>query len=146
MSTHLPVVGTLFGFCLYLFGWLRKNEDLKDLSLVIFILSLLLTVPAYLSGAAVAEAMMRMPNVTPELIEQHKELAQLAFGAIGLLALLSLAGLIVFRKPRVYPCWFSLCVMVLTLAAGGLMGWTANKGAQVRHPEIRSPNDAGPQR
>jgi predicted membrane channel-forming protein YqfA (hemolysin III family) len=143
ISTHLPVVGAGFGFCLLLWSLVRRSEELKDISLVVFVLAALLSIPAYLSGRP-AEALIKgTPGLVPELIEQHAELALVAFVGMGVLGVTALAGLIAFRSPKVYPRWFMALVVLLALAVGGLMGWTSNLGGKVRHPEIRAGESSG---
>jgi len=143
ISTHLAVVGTGFGFCLLLWSLARRSDELIDISLGVFVIAALLTIPAYLSGPP-AEALIKgTPGVVGELIEQHAELALVALVGVGVLGLTSLAGLIAWRSPRVYRRWFVALVVVLALAVGGLMGWTANLGSKVRHSEIRASESGG---
>jgi asparagine N-glycosylation enzyme membrane subunit Stt3 len=47
---HLPVVGTFFGVLLLLLALLRKSEELKRVSLGVFVLTALLALPVYFTG------------------------------------------------------------------------------------------------
>jgi uncharacterized membrane protein len=138
VTTHLPVVGTVFGFCLLLWSFVRRNEELKDISLAVFVLAAIMAVPAYFSGRPADAFIKGTPGLLPALIERHAEVALLAFVGMSVLGVASLAGLIVFRSPRIYPRWFLALALLLALAVVGLMGWTSNLGAQVRHAEIRA--------
>jgi len=143
ISTHLAVVGSVFGFCLLLWSLARRRDELIDLSLAVFVIAAVLTIPAYLSGRP-AEALIKgTPGVVAELIEQHAELALVAFVGMGVLGIASLAGLIAWRSPRAYSRWFLALVVLLALGVGGLMGWTANLGGKVRHSEIRATESGG---
>src|SRR5690606_11037962 len=72
-------------------------------------------------------------GVSEVQIEVHEEAGQLAGYGVGALGLLALGGLLVFRR-RPVPRPVVLGALVLTL---GAVGYTANLGAQLRHPEIR---------
>ncbi len=50
----------------------------------------------------------------------------------------ALAGLARFRRSHNNPGWFIRTLLILSIAIGGLMTWTANLGGQIRHSEIRS--------
>jgi len=63
---------------------------------------------------------------------------------MGALGVVSLAGLLFFRRSRTIPLWFSGFALVLSLAATGAMGWTANLGGQIRHSEIRDASATAP--
>jgi hypothetical protein len=138
ITTHVPVFGTLLGFGLLLLGLLKKSEELKRTSLLVFVLSAVLTVPTYLSGSPAAEQMKTvMPGMSMEPGEQHAEIAILALAGSLILGVASLAGLIMFRRGRNLSGGFLMLSVVLGLVVCALMAWTANLGGKVRHTEIR---------
>jgi len=47
---HLPVVGIIFGVLLLLLALLRKSEELKRVSLGVFVLTALIALPVYFTG------------------------------------------------------------------------------------------------
>ncbi|MBI4328057.1 MAG: hypothetical protein HY674_22730, partial [Chloroflexi bacterium] len=103
-----------------------------------FVVIAVLAIPAYLTGQPAEEAVKGLPGVSNTLLEQHAEVAQMAFIGLVILGVAALAGLVLFRRGRSIPWWFAMVASVLALLAGGLMAWTANLGGQVRHSEIRS--------
>ena len=137
ITTHVPVLGTLFGLCLLGVGLIRKSEQLKKTSLVTFVVAALVAIVAYLSGSPAQEALKGIAGVTKEAAEQHQELAQVAFAAMMLLGVVALAGLVLFRRGKPVARWFAALSLVVALLTSGLMGWTANLGGKVRHSEIR---------
>ncbi len=137
ISTHLPVVGTYFGFCLLLFALARKSEELKRTSLLVFFLIGLVALPAYLSGQPAMAMLKRMMVAFPmDACDQHAEVAMIALTGSLVLGLASVAGLLLFRKGKPLPWAFLGLVFVIALVSCGLMAWTANLGARVHHPEI----------
>jgi len=138
MLGHLPVVGTIFGVLLLLLALLRKSEELKRASLGIFVLTALLAQPVYFTGEPAEKVIEHLPDVTESLIEEHEDAALFALLMAGVAGIVALAGLILFRRAGRLPGWIVGAALVLSLATSGLMGWTANRGGQIRHTEIRA--------
>lgn len=137
MLNHVPVFGTAFG--LGLVGWalLRRSEELKRISLGIFIIVALLAIPAYLTGEPAEELVENLPGVSKSSIEQHEEAAQVAFAGVLIVGVAALGGLIFFRHDKAIPNWLAVIVLVLSLIVFTLMARTADLGGLIRHPEIR---------
>ena len=55
MLNHIPVLGTAFGMALIAWALFRKSEELKRVSLGVFVIIALLAVPAYLTGEPAEE-------------------------------------------------------------------------------------------
>src|SRR5215470_15297757 len=78
MLTHLQVIGTIFGVLLLLLALLKKSEELKRVSLGIFVLTALLALPVYLTGEPAEKVAEHLPGVTEPLIERHENAALFA--------------------------------------------------------------------
>ena len=133
---HLPVVGIGFVALLLIVALIKRNNDLKRLSLFFLVLITLLAIPVYLTGEPAEETVEKIPGVVESMIEEHEDAAQSAFTGQIILGVLALTALIVFRKGRALPNWAAGTVLACTLAVAGLMAWTANLGGGIRHPEI----------
>jgi uncharacterized membrane protein len=139
---HIPVVGSAFAFGLLAWAMARRSEELKRASLCAVVLVALLTVPAYLTGEPAFEGIMEILEATPEdedpLVNAHQNAAGFSFAAAALAGVVAIVGLVRSRggKPMSRP--IVVTVAVLTMVTLGLMGWTANLGGAIRHPEIRS--------
>jgi len=138
MLNHLPVVGTVFGVLLLLLALLRKSEELKRVSLGIFVLTALLALPVYFTGEPAEKVVEHLPGVTEPLIEEHEDAALFALLMAAGTGVVALAGLILFRRAERLPGWIVGAALVLSLATSGLMGWTANRGGRIRYTEIRA--------
>jgi uncharacterized membrane protein len=137
LLNHLPLVGTIFGVLLLLLALLRKSEELKRVSLGIFVLTALLALPVYFTGEPAEKVVEYLPGVEEPLIERHENTALFALLMAGGAGVVALAGLILFRRAEKLPGWIVAATLVLSLATSGLMGWTANLGGQIRHTEVR---------
>ena len=138
-GTHLPVVGTLFGLGLFLYGLLRKSEELRRTGLLVFLVAALLAIPAYRTGTPAVSLLKRAaPGLPPDPTEQHAEVAILALTGSLILGVVSLMGLLCFRQGKRLSFAFLALVLLLAVVSSGLMTWTATLGGRIRHPEIRT--------
>ncbi len=135
---HLPVFGTLFGLFMLLLAQWRKSDALRHVSLEIFVLTAVLTLPAYLTGEPTEEVLKTIPEISKSFIESHQDAALISALVIGLLGVIALFGLWRSRREQELPRWVLLSVLLLALVGSGLMGWTAHLGGEIRHTEIRS--------
>jgi len=101
-----------------------------------------LTLPAYLSGEPAEEWIRGLSGVSETTVEEHEEAALPALIAMLALGAVALAGLVRLRHAASWSRGYGWFVLVLALIAGGLIGRTANLGAHIRHPEIRSTTPA----
>jgi len=141
MINHFPVIGVLGAILVFGYGLVRKSDEVKLLGLGLFVLIALITIPVYLTGGAAEKVVkdMNLPGVTESYIGDHEDLASAALALIELLGMAALGGLFLFRKSGMLPRWYIALVLVLSLAAAGTVGLTANLGGQIRHTEIRAP-------
>lgn len=145
---HFPVIGLIFAVLLFGAAFLRKSEELKQLTLGALVFIALTAVPVYLTGGAAEETVEKLPGVVKSMVETHDEVASLALVMISGLGVLALGGLIFFRHSTKIPAWFMGLLLAGTLASAAVTGLTANLGGQIRHPEIREgftlPSGQGP--
>jgi NO-binding membrane sensor protein with MHYT domain len=138
MTTHLPVLGTVFGVGLLLWALARRSTELKKTALGVFVVAAGLAIPAYWSGQPAAKELRNMPDFRQETVDRHLDIAQLGLAAVLVLGTAALASLIVFRKARPLPAWNLALLLLLSAIACGLLLWTADLGGQVRHTELRA--------
>ena len=141
---HIPVLGTAFGLGLLVFGLWRKSDELKKTASGIFVIVALATVPVYLTGEPAEDGVKSLPGVSQAFMERHAEAAGVGFTGVLVLGVVSLAGLVFFRRGKMLPVWFGGSLLVASLVVSGLMAWTANLGGQIRHSEIRPGNSTPP--
>lgn len=135
--THAPTFAVLFGCVLWLAGLVLRSPDFRRAALLLFVLAGALSASAYFTGGPAAQTLMTMPGMNRDLLDQHQEVAVLAFVLTAVLGLAALAGLIAFRPPKPAPRWFAALALALALLAGGLLSWTSYLGGKARHSEIQ---------
>lgn len=137
MLNHFPVIGMVLGFFLFLFAIRKRSGDLIKASLGGFILLALLAVPTYLSGAYAEKGVEHLSGVSESMIGLHEDAAAVALVGVAILGVMSLTGLMMFRRQGHFPAWFMVLTLVLSLVTVGMMAYTGNLGGKVRHTELR---------
>lgn len=138
LLNHLPILGTIFGLLLLAWATLRKSDELRCVSLGVFVVTAALAIPAYLTGEPAEEVVEHLPGVAESIIEQHENAALFALLGAALTGLVALVGLVFARRAAHLSGAVLAAVAVLAVGTSGLMGWTGNLGGQIRHTEIRS--------
>ncbi|RMG45950.1 MAG: hypothetical protein D6723_17690 [Acidobacteria bacterium] len=135
---HFPVVGLAFGLALLAASVARRNSPLARVGLGVLVAIALIAIPVYLTGEPAEEMIEHLPGVSKSFIEEHEESALPTLIVIELLGMVAAVGLFRFRQTGELPRWFLTATLLLSIGAGGFVGWTANLGGQIRHPEIRT--------
>lgn len=152
LLNHVPTVGFAIGLLLYVWAIIGKNGELKRASLIVFAGVALLAIPTYVSGNSAAEAICVGPSGPPGvttkapcsdstvslgLIQTHEDAALLAFVVIQITGAFAWLGLWQVRRVGWMAGWNVAMVLILSLAAMGLVARAANIGGEIRHAEIR---------
>lgn len=140
LLTHVPVLGAVFGTLLLAYGLWRRQEVLQKASLGVFVLSGLAALAVYLTGEGAEEAVEALGGIPHAVIEAHEEAAVFALVAALILGGLSLGSLLLARYRDRLARWTVILALAMGVITSGVMGWTANLGGRINHPEIR--NDA----
>jgi uncharacterized membrane protein len=133
---HVPTIGTAIALGLLLLSLLRKNEELTRVSLELFCVVTLLTLPAYLSGVATMLAIENLPEVSKAVMSRHHDGALLAYAFLLLTGASSWFGLWQFRRVSQPSRMNVMFVVLLAIVSLTLMAATATMGGEVRHPEM----------
>jgi hypothetical protein len=123
---------------LLLVAFIRKSEELKKVTLGLFVLIALVTVPVYLTGEPAEEMVENISGVSEGMIERHEDSALFSLIAVEVAGIIALAGLLLFVRNKRLGNLLAIATLALLLVTGGLMAWTANLGGQIRHTEISS--------
>lgn len=138
LLNHAPVLGVIFGFLLLAYALIKKNQDLRQVSLSIFVITGLLSVAVYLTGEPAEETVEHLAGVSETIIESHEEAALVAMVGATSLGAIALGGLLASRWSRAIAKTVAAVALFGSLIVSGMMAWTANLGGQIRHSEIRS--------
>jgi uncharacterized membrane protein len=137
LLNHVPTIGTAIAIALLILTLVRKHDALRRVSLELFCLVALVTLPAYLSGVGAQHLMIEgMPDVSQVLIARHHDAALLASIFMVLTGLVAWIGLWQFRRLGRQPGGNMVAVLLLSVVTMILMARAATMGGEVRHPEI----------
>lgn len=135
--THVPVILSIVGVVVLAVAMIRKNDTLTKTSFYLFLFAGAFAIPVFFTGEGAEETVEHLPGVSEGVIEKHEELATLAFSVVSVAAIISVAGILLFKKTRILRIIRPL-MLLLALTTAGIMAVTAHLGGQVRHTEIRA--------
>jgi len=136
LVNHFPTIGTIIALGLFLVALVSNSVDLKRASLVVFFIISLITIPTYMSGNAAEEMLRGRQGVSTTAIEAHRNAAQLAVLFMELTGVVSWLGLWRFRRHSNFGRATLPAVLLLSVITMGVVGYAANLGGGIRHPEI----------
>lgn len=141
LLNHFPVVLSVFGPMVFVYGLYRKNTEIIRVALLTFIASALISVPVYLSWKEAIKTVSSIPGIDIHSLVLHESMATLTFWLILFLWMISVSFFYLTKKrpKRNYTLGysgifiFSLMVFLATVFTG-YYGWN------IRHTEIYSEN------
>ncbi len=138
LLNHFPIIGTLIGSGLLLWGIIRKQNTIKITAALILAVMAIMAIPVYLTGEPAEESVENLPGISGSLIELHEEAAVIAIWLMGITGLASLVALLFAWQKRKATGTVFILVLVLSVFAFGTMARTGYYGGQIRHTEIRN--------
>ena len=134
---HVPVLGTLIVCLLLLTAVIKREENLKRLSLWWTVVLMLIAIPIKFTGDFAAEKAEQEPWMLTTFVKAHEEAADQATTGIFLMGIAAAVALVLARKAKPVTTWSLTVTLVLGLLTFALMARAANLGGQIRHTEIR---------
>lgn len=136
LLNHFPVIGTALAAFVLFYGFFKRSDEIKKLSLILLVITSLVTIPVYLTGEKAEGNVVSIEGVNEDFIEPHEDFAFKAFIASDIVGALALITLFIYRKPKHLPMGVAALFFVLMLALNGMMAWTAHLGGLINHTEI----------
>src|SRR5437870_1453982 len=90
---HSPIIGTIVALGLFVMALMKDHDELKQVSLALFIMIALVAIPAFMSGYAAQDAIKDLPDVSMAMIQTHQGTALLALLMMELTGAVSIVGL-----------------------------------------------------
>ncbi len=126
---HFPIVGVLASIVFLIAALTRRNSMLLRAGLLALVITALFALPVYFSGEPTEEVVENLAGVSHDTIEEHEEVAKLAFVGLELLGVLAAFGLYSYRD-RTAPRWYGIVVGLLTVAVTTLTLWNSRRSHQ----------------
>jgi len=145
LLNHVPTVGFGIGIALFILALLWRSNDLKQASLVVFVVVALVTIPTYVTGNAAqiklqdagAIGTAESTRTTLSLVQTHEGAAFLALTFMEMTGALAWIALWQFRRSSVLSNGMAGSLLVVALITISLTALAANVGGHISHPEIR---------
>ncbi len=134
---HLPVVGIPFTLLVYIVGLVTKDEKIIKLGLSLFIFVALIAIPVYLTGEPAEDAVSMLPGVE-KLIEPHEEAGLVSLVLSIICGIISIVILFFTDKLKIPKPLLMKVLLAFAVSCTLSLSYTAFKGGQIRHSEIRS--------
>ena len=138
LLNHFPIVGTLIGSCLLMWGIIKNQNNYKAIASFILLMMAIIAIPVYLTGEPAEESVEKLAGVSESIIEQHEDAAAFAIwlmiitGAAALIAMVSK-----WQKHRLTKIAY-VSVFILSVLSFSSMALTGYYGGMIRHSEINS--------
>ena len=134
---HFPIIGTIFGLGILITGVFFKNNTVKNVSYVLFIVAAIFAAVSVKTGGMAAGVVKGFPDITREIIHEHAEIAENLALVLYVLAVVSLLGLYTNIKNHSKANLVSYLALVISLVAVFLAQQAGTTGGEIRHTEIR---------
>lgn len=138
LVNHFPIIGTIFGLGILIAGIVFKNNTVKNVSYIIFIVAAIFAFIGMSTGEGAEELVEDMPNIGKEIIKEHEELAEKLAIVLYLLGAVSLFGLYANIKNHSKAKLTSFLVLVIAVIGVVLAKSVGTSGGEIRHTEIRA--------
>lgn len=138
LLNHFPIIGTLIGSCLLLWGIIRKNDQIKSIAAFVLATMALIAIPVFLTGEPAEESVEHINGVSEQAISLHEEAAEIAIWLMGVTGIISLAALFMAWKKQKQANNVFLLAFVLSAVCFASMARTGYLGGQIRHTETAS--------
>jgi hypothetical protein len=135
---HLPIYGTILGALALVISLVLRSRTAQITALIITLIASASAYPVLVSGQRAYKVIRNASDdAGQEALDEHMDRAEKTIIAFYLLALLSLAGLLVPIKWPSAGVPLTAITLLLALFCFGLSIYIAQAGGQVRHSEFR---------
>jgi uncharacterized protein YacL len=136
LFNHLPVFGAILGAFVLAYGMKTKSIQTQNASFLVMIISAIGAAITHLTGEGAEEVVENIQGVSKNMIEEHEEMAAIAFAAMGVLGLLSIVALYFNSRKSDSAPMLTKIVLVVSVLCFGLLARTGNSGGKIRHSEL----------
>ena len=136
LVNHLPIIGGLFATLILLWGILRRNVPIVNLSLVLFVACAVFSIIASQTGESAEHYLEDLKAIDETYLEPHEDAAGIAnYGmiALGALALITL----IFKRIRNLS-FIPYLILIASIVVFVLMARAGMLGGEIMHKEIRN--------
>jgi len=137
MIVHFPVVGSVLGLVLYTYALRNGNQELRKVSLILYVFLGIAAGTAFLTGLQAEEIVEDLMGVSKSHIEEHEQMAIAGLAMMVITGSLALLQLIWSRFSNSTRSLLSRLTLMTALVGMVVLIITANRGGKIRHSELR---------
>lgn len=134
---HFPIIGTIFGLGILIAGLILKNNVIKNVAYILFVVAAIFAGLSMATGEGAEEMVEDLPNVGDQIIHIHEEMAEKLAIVLYVLGGISLIGLFLNFKKHAKATLVSYLIVLVAIIGVFLGKQTGTTGGEVRHTEIR---------
>lgn len=134
---HIPIIGTIIGVLVALFGAVRKQDAVRKAGLVIYVITGLAVFPANFSGEGAEDIVEdNVSWVSHDQIHEHEELAETSMTLVVIGMVLAL--LLLFNWPRIHSAQrlISAAFFIVGIAGSIYIGMAGHEGGKIMRPHL----------
>ncbi|QQS27874.1 MAG: hypothetical protein IPM47_13440 [Sphingobacteriales bacterium] len=140
LLNHFPIIGTLIGCVVLIFGLLKKSREVQLVACYLLIVMAFVSYPVMETGEGAEDTVEKIAGVSETIMHNHEEAAESAFTVMIITGILSLLSVILHFLKKSYFIWSAIITSIVAAVAFGFMANAGYIGGQIRHTEIHSPH------
>lgn len=138
MINHYPIFAAFFALVLLLIGVIRRSRVLRVSAYVALVSAAVVVIAVYLTGSMAEGAVEHVPGVLEQALDIHEDVAKISLLAVLVAGVCAAISWMFDQRSAEAPRLLVLLTMLLTLGSLVSLGYTAEVGGEIHHPEIRA--------
>ncbi|MBF6652761.1 hypothetical protein HUE46_13530 [Flavobacterium columnare] len=136
LVNHFPIIGLFFGIAILIYGIFKKNPLVLNIAYILFIFSMIMGKISMITGDKAEHFLEKTTDFSHNLIEVHKEKAEIFMKIVYLSGLTSIMGLIAHAKK--HPKAYLATLFVLIIGSIGILFSipVGTSGGKICHTEF----------
>lgn len=136
LLNHFPIIGTLIGTIIIIYGFIANELKIKILSAYIIAAMSLIAVPVYLTGEPAEESIEHIKGISENSIELHEEAAEFAFILMSITGIVAIISIIVSKQKPALTHKTLFVLLIFSFFSFAAMARVGYLGGKIRHTEI----------
>jgi uncharacterized membrane protein len=134
---HIPVILSSVALLLTLWGWLRKNPEIKKVGLVLIVGTAVFAGVAFLTGEPAEDVIKSLPSFSEPHVEEHEKAGTAALTVSIIAGVAALASFMLAKRKPLLSHYALILTILFSLMASTAFLRTAHLGGLIHHEEIR---------